>query len=79
MNNTPESNVRTLLKGLSDQDFLRIGVNEVAYMRPLSTFDDEDQSFAVYAADGTKLGVLESRDRALKAMRDSDLMPVTLQ
>lgn len=75
MNNTSESDARDFLKGLSSQDFLRIGMNEIAYMRPLT---EEGRSFGVYAADGTQLGVLESKARALEAMRHNDLMPVTL-
>lgn len=78
MNNHPEANVRNFLKGLSTQDFLRVGMNEIAYMRPLP-LRGSDESFGVYAADGTQLGVLESRAHALEAMRNNDLMPVTLQ
>jgi len=76
MNNTSETNIRGFLKGLSSQDFLRIGMNEIAYMRPLTSGDE--RSIGVYAADGTRLGVMESKARALEAMRHNDLLPVTL-
>lgn len=77
MDHQTESEVRTILKGLSAKDFLQIGLNEVAYMRPLT--NGVDQSYAIYAADGTRLGIMESRGVALKAMRDNDLLLVTLQ
>lgn len=77
MNNTTENNIRDFLKGLSDQDFLRIGINEIAYMRPVGEIAG-DKSIGIYAADGTQLGVLESKDRALEAMRHNDLVPVTV-
>lgn len=81
MNNSQE-NIRDFLKGLSTHDFLRIGMNEIAYVRPLSLADvrdgDEKQAFAVYAADGTQLSVLDSMDMAMATLRHNDLLPVTL-
>lgn len=73
-----ESNVRDFLKDLTPQDFLRIGINEIAYMRPLSLNDDSN-TVGIYAADGTKLGTTESKAHALEAIRHNDLMLVTLQ
>lgn len=81
MNNTPENNVRAFLKGLSSNDFLRIGMNEIAYVRPLSvgaTGGDVKNAFAVYAADGTQLSVLDSMDMAMATLKHNDLLPVTL-
>ena len=81
MNNSQE-NIRDFLKGLSTHDFLRIGVNEIAYVRPFALTDardgDEKQAFAVYAADGTQLSVLDTMDMAMATMRHNDLLPVTL-
>lgn len=73
-----ESNVRDFLKGMSTQDFLKVGINEVAYMRPVAK-KGEDEPVGIYAADGTKLGVTESKAHALEALRQNDLMLVTLQ
>lgn len=77
MNDTPQ-NVREFLKGLSTNDFLRIGMNEIAYVRSSKPVGG-DVSFAVYAADGTKLGTMDTRAQALEAMRNNDLALVTLQ
>ncbi len=81
MNNSQENNVRDFLKGLSTNDFLRIGMNEIAYVRPFAVTggnSDEKQAFAVYAADGTQLSVLDSMDMAMATLRHNDLIPVTL-
>lgn len=83
MNNSQENNVRDFLRGLSSHDFLRIGMNEIAYVRPFSVNGavegDEKQAFAVYAADGTQLSVLDSMDMAMATLRHNDLVPVTIQ
>lgn len=81
MNNSHEHSVRSFLKGLSSSDFLRIGMNEVAYVRPMSLRDGnhaEKQAYAVYAADGTQLSVLDSMDMAIATLRHNDLVAVTL-
>lgn len=80
MNNSQENNVRAFLKGLSTNDFLRIGVNEIAYVRALDipTHGDTRLAYGVYAADGTQLSVLDTMDMAIATMRHNDLVPVTL-
>lgn len=80
-----------LLKELSIQDFLDVGLNQVAYIRclekstlnsssdaPLSSSDNECKSFAIYAADGSQISVMDSYDTAIAAIRINDLFPVTL-
>ncbi len=77
-NNLPERPIRDLLKGLSLRDFARIGMDEIAYIRPVTVAGRTVDAFAVYAADGTQLSVLDSMDMAIATMRHNDLMPVTL-
>ena len=76
-----------LLKELSIQDFLDVGLNQVAYIRCLekSNLDNNDgssndncKSFAIYAADGSQISVMDSYDTAIAAIRINDLFPVTL-
>lgn len=76
--NIPQDSVRELLKGLSTRDFLRIGINEIAYVRPLPLSTAGRDAFAVYAADGTQLSVLDTMDMAIATLRHNDLVPVTL-
>ncbi len=78
MNDSQENIVRNMLAGLSPKDFLKIGMDEIAYVRPLSLRGVEKKVFGVYAADGTQLSVLDSMDMAIATMRHNDLMPVTL-
>lgn len=81
MNNSQDT-VREFLKGLSTNDFLKIGMNEIAYVRPLSVggifSGGRKQAFAVYAADGTQLSVLDTMDMAMATLKHNDLLPVTL-
>lgn len=64
------------LKSLSVRDFLNLGVKDVAYIRPISI--DNRQAYAIHAADGTPLSVLDSLDNAIIVVRDNDLEPVTV-
>ncbi len=79
MNNDPaHGTVRDMLKGLSKRDFLRIGMDEIAYVRSIEISGAEKEAFAIYAADGTQLSVLDSMDMAMATLRHNDLLPVTL-
>ena len=64
------------LRSLSSQDFLSLGVSQVAYVKPLE--QDGDSYFAIYAADGTQMAVLANRDAALAVIRQHDMEPLTL-
>lgn len=79
MNADHNPNVGELLKALSPHEFLRVGVNEIAYIRPLEHDGDEPSAFGIYAADGTRLSVMESFVSAVAAVRQNSLVPVTLQ
>lgn len=78
MNRNTEDNVRQMLMGLSPRDFLNIGMNEIGYVRAVKTAERASPSFAVHAADGTQLSVLDSMDRAIAAIHNNDLLMVTL-
>ncbi len=73
-----ENEVRALLKGLSPRDFLKIGMNEIAYVRAVKLEGITSPAFGVYAADGTQISLLESKDMAMETLRHNDLLPVTL-
>lgn len=65
-----------VLKNLSRQDFLNIGIDQVAYIRRVML---EDKAvFMVHAADGTPLSVLDSPETAEFMVRHNDLEPITL-
>ena len=79
MNADHSPNVSALLRALSPNDFLRVGVNEIAYIRALDDAAEGLPQFGIYAADGTRLSVTETFDTAIAAVRHNDLVPVTLQ
>ena len=78
MNDSQENIVRNMLAGLSPRDFLKIGMDEIAYVRAISMKGYTKPVYGVYAADGTQLSVLDSMDMAMATMRHNDLLPVTL-
>lgn len=64
-----------ILKALSTKDFLNFGLHDVAYIRLVDV--DGKQSYAIHAADGTSLSVLESRNAALAMINHNDLEAVS--
>lgn len=67
---------QTGLKGLTKQDFLNFGVQQVAYIRPIQV--QNRKAYAIHAADGTPLSVMDTFDTAMIAVRHNDLEPVTV-
>ena len=72
-NSIDEDNDLDLLKELTIQDFLDVGLNQVAYIKC-----DNAESFSVHAADGSQISVMDSYDTAVAAIRVNDLFPVTV-
>ena len=65
---------------LSVKEFLDVGMNKIAYIRQVDSTDETaEETFAVYAADGSQISVMDSYDTAIAAIRINDLYPVTLQ
>ena len=65
------------LKNISLQDFLSFGMRDVAYIRPVKI--EDATAYAIHAADGTPLSVMETMDNALSAVHQNDLEAVTVQ
>lgn len=65
-----------LLKNLSSQDFLTFGMHDIAYVRRVEV--EGQEAFAVHAADGTPLSVLDTQDEALSVIRHNDLESTVL-
>lgn len=64
------------LKNLSLSDLLVFGLNNVAYLKPV-TVNGQDV-FAIHAADGSQLALVASREIGVAAMVEHDLEPVSL-
>ena len=64
------------LRSLSSQDFLSLGLSQVAYVKAIE--QDGQDYCAIYAADGTQMAVLPSHEAALAAIRQHDMEALTL-
>lgn len=65
------------LKGLSVTDFQAFGVEQLAYIRPMTI--DGAAVFAICAADGRQLAVHDNQGGAIALTRQNELVPLTLQ
>jgi hypothetical protein len=63
-------------KTLEPQVFLSLGTPSLAYVRPVLV--NGAAAWGIFAADGTGLGVVASRDLAFAAARQHDLDPVAV-
>ena len=61
---------------LSARDLLNLGLQEVAYVKPLEV--EGEQAFAVHAADGTQIAITRERALALAMLRQHDLEPLSV-
>jgi len=71
-----DTDIKSALKSLSDRDFLNFGMQQVAYVRSVQLAEGE--AFAIHAADGTTLSVMDSRDTAVITIKHNDLEPITV-
>lgn len=75
MSNNNLENVKSWKK-LSDQDFLSFGIQQIAYVKMVEV--EDKKAFAIHAADGTPLTIMDSYNDALVVARQNDLEPVTV-
>jgi len=61
----------------SDQDLAAWGVNDVAYVKTVTT-DDGSTGHAIHAADGTHMATMSDRDVAFAAVRQNNMEPVSV-
>jgi hypothetical protein len=61
---------------MTPQELAVLGVQDVAYVR--SVDDEGKPAFAIYAADGTQMAVVASRDLAFAVIRQNDMEGVSV-
>lgn len=61
---------------ISTRDLMILGLQEVAYVKPVVV--DGKDVVAVYAADGTQMAVMDTRELAFAVLRQHDLEPVSV-
>ena len=66
------------LRQLSGSDFTSLGLQQIAYVRPVSIDVEGAKGFAVHAADGTRLAVMDALDLAHAAILENDMHPVSV-
>lgn len=71
-----DNQIRTDLRALSPREFLNLGVREVAYIRPIVV--QNRQAYAIHAADGTPLSVIDNLSTAMAMVHHNDLETATL-
>ena len=76
MMNDSASAIAVALKNLSTQDWAQFGVNDYAYLKPV-TMEGENR-YAIHAADGTPLAVMDTRDVAFAAILQNELTAVSV-
>jgi len=79
--NTPDPSpdpkpTRVDIRRLSAGQLAQLGVAQIAYVKPIVV--DGDPAFAIYAADGTPMAVAPEREVALAAIRQHDMVPLSL-
>lgn len=65
-----------LFKAMSAHDFALWGLQDVAYIKQVLA--DDGNSWAIFGADGTNIGLAPDRDIAFAAVRQHDLEPVSV-
>jgi hypothetical protein len=70
-------NLNERLRHISLADLATLGLQGVGYVKLVAI--DATAAYAVFAADGTQIGALPTREAALAAMRENGLEPVSVQ
>lgn len=75
---------------MSEQDFAALGAPKTVYVREIATDDvrqvvgeqaeipSDARFFAVHAADGTRMAIVDDRETAFAGARQYDLEPVSV-
>ncbi|MCB1841017.1 MAG: DUF1150 family protein [Rhodospirillales bacterium] len=75
--NIEENPVSAMLKNMSTQDFRNLGLEHVAYIRPIEQ-EGENKSYALCTADGRQLSIMNSFEEAVLVSLSNKLEPVTV-
>jgi len=68
-----ETTVRFDIRHLSVEDLARLGVSQIAYVKPVMM--NGSPAFAIHAADGTPMAVTGNRDVAISAIIQHEMLP----
>jgi hypothetical protein len=68
-----DSPVRFDIRHLSVEDLARLGVSQIAYVKPVMM--NGSPAFAIHAADGTPMAVTGNREVAISAIIQHEMLP----
>jgi len=69
-------NLETDIHRLTTQEFAQFGLNDLAYVK--SVVIDDQPLYAVFAADGRQMAVMQDRATAVAALLQHDLEAVSV-
>ena len=61
---------------LSQQDFLLLGINDIAYVKKEQR--DGKEVFVIHSADGNAIATMANHDVAFAAVRQNDMEPLSV-
>jgi len=64
------------LRSMSARELYALGMQQLAYVKPVT--ENGTVAYAVFAADGTQLGLMATRELAFAALRQHDLEPMSV-
>ncbi len=76
MMNDKDSSSVLLDRSISAQDFRSFGLQQLAYVREMDL--SGKKAWAIHAADGTQLTLIDSKDMAMALVRHNDLEAVAI-
>jgi hypothetical protein len=69
-------NQQVTIRELSPQDFLMLGINDVAYVK--KERQDAREVFVIHSADGSSITAMDRRDVAFAAVRQNGMEPLSV-
>ncbi len=69
-------NEQISVRELSPQDFLLLGVNDLAYVKTAK--HEGKEVYLVFSADGTQIATMADRDIAMAAVRQNGMEPLSV-
>jgi len=69
-------NQQVTIRVLSPQDFLMLGINDVAYVK--KELQAEREVFVIHSADGNSITAMNNHDVAFAAVRQNGMEPLSV-
>ncbi|MBX7146926.1 MAG: DUF1150 domain-containing protein [Alphaproteobacteria bacterium] len=69
-------NISERLRTMSENEFAVLGMQGIAYIRPIIV--DDKQAYSVHAADGSRIGIAPTFESAMVGIREGNLEPLSV-